>query len=92
MGSLLISLAAETLDVREFLPQLQYCEKRGLRLAWQRDGMVGYLDCGTIANALELYNTHETMRQRGRIIELPAAAYTVTWNQCSNVQCESDRR
>jgi hypothetical protein len=90
MNLLHISHSSERFDIRPHVADLIAAHALNRCVMWHRDGMTGLIHPEVLGNALDLFHSYETMRQRGRITELPAAAYTITWDQCFDVQCESD--
>lgn len=88
MRSLTLSDPKSMLDIRPHAEALEALANDGGFLLWHRDGMVGKIPNVVLRDIVTVYLAYETLRQRGRITELPAAAYSLHWSQASDVRSE----
>lgn len=81
MLSYLISHNSDRFDIRPFYYGVTLNAVQGLPLFWERDGMIGKVPAAVVLDLLDVLRSYEAMQQRGRIVDLPAAAYELTWEQ-----------
>lgn len=86
MRSLTVSNPSDRFDIRPHLDLFYEARDLGCGLLWLRDGMAGYVSASVVGDAIEILKTYESMKERGRIAELPPAAYEITWDQVVNVR------
>jgi len=77
------------MDIRPLLDRLWDINQFRRRLYWNRDGMVGLVPGAVLSDIIDVYYAYETLRQRGRISELPEAACFILWDQVVDIRPES---
>lgn len=91
MPSLTIYQEAESFDFRDYVGEICCAQLNGGPLFWNRNGLVGKVPAGILRDTLDLFIACEKMQRRGRIVDLPAAAYTISWDQTEDHRPESAR-
>lgn len=72
---------SDLFDIRPWRPRLASLALMEGVLFWERDGLIGKIDNATLTAQLMIYDSYKQMQQRGRIVDLPAAAYELSWEQ-----------
>lgn len=81
MLSYLISHNSDRFDCRGEMRHLFDILTTGGVLFWDRDGLRGKIPSAVLGDLLRTFVAYKEMQQRGRIVDLPAAAYELTWEQ-----------
>lgn len=72
---------SDRFDIRLYWIPLVAIAGDGGCLLWELDGCVGKISNANLREQIRLLSAYEKMQQRGRIVDLPAAAYELTWDQ-----------
>lgn len=81
MSSYRIYHNSDRYDIRPHLIGVSAAAVEGGPLFWHRDGMVGKIPNTILRDTLAVYKSYNEMQQRGRVVDIPAAAYELTWDQ-----------
>lgn len=81
MRSYCISHGTDRFDIRPYFESIDALAATGKALLWERGGMIGKLDNAMLREQVMIYVAYKQMQQAGRIVDLPAAAYELRWEQ-----------